>query len=282
MMNQQILASRLAGLPLGGIRYYESIGSTNDAAADWAEGGAVDCSLVIANEQTNGRGRAGRKWFTYPGTGLAFSLILRPSSKEEKEIDTLTTRFTGLGALAVSQVLQGHYSLPAQIKWPNDVLVNRKKISGILAEAYWNGDRLSTLVLGIGINIATNAIPPDGTLIYPATSLSKEVNHSIDRIALLEDVLAAIIQWRDDLLEDKFHQVWESNLAYRNEWVRILAPSQKEQETGSLYVGRIQGLNPDGALRLKTKTGDEIVLQQGEIPLLDADIQLRPVDSSKI
>jgi BirA family biotin operon repressor/biotin-[acetyl-CoA-carboxylase] ligase len=280
MMNQQTLESRLAGLPLGGLRYYESIGSTNDAAADWAGRGAVDYSLVIADEQTKGRGRAGRKWFTYPGTGLAFSLILRPSPKEVKELNSLSTRFTGLGALAVSQVLRCHYLLPAQIKWPNDVLVNRRKICGILAEAHWNGDRLSTVILGIGINIATNAIPLEGTLIFPATSLAQEAKHSVDRTALLYKVLAEIIRWRADLLDEKFLQAWETNLAYRDEWVRITVSNQQEHVPDLLYTGWIQGLNPDGTLRLQTQSGDEIVLQQGELSQLEDDIQLRPVDRS--
>ncbi len=280
-MNQHTLEFRLADLPLGGIRYYESIGSTNDAAADWVEKGAVDYSLVIADEQTRGRGRAGRKWITYPRSGLAFSLILRPSLEDVRELVSLSTRFTGLGALAVSQVLQNQYSLPARIKWPNDVLVNRRKICGVLAEAQWTGARLSTVILGIGINIATNSIPPEGTLIYPATSVEQQLEYSVDRTTLLHHVLGEIIEWRPHLLHEKFLRTWETNLAYRNEWVSITVSNQQEQISKPLFVGQIQGLNPDGALKLRTDSGDEVFVQHGEIPVLDSDIQLRPVDRSQ-
>jgi BirA family biotin operon repressor/biotin-[acetyl-CoA-carboxylase] ligase len=121
-MDQLSLQKRLSDLPLGEIRYFEQVGSTNDLALDWANQSAPDFSLVIANEQTAGRGRAGRKWSTPPNSGLALSLILHPSTTEQAS----PLLFTGLGALGLVQALK-KYSLPAQIKWPNDVLLNGKR-----------------------------------------------------------------------------------------------------------------------------------------------------------
>jgi BirA family biotin operon repressor/biotin-[acetyl-CoA-carboxylase] ligase len=277
-MNQQTLEHFLAGLPLGGIRYFDSVGSTNDAAAEWAEEEAADYSLVIADEQLRGRGRAGRKWITQPGSGLAFSLILRTSSQENLFLTSLSTRFTCLGTLAVVQVLRDHYSLPAQIKWPNDVLINRRKVCGVLVESHWVGDQLSSVILGIGINIATHGIPQDGALIYPATSVEQELDYPVNRITLLCQILSEIIRWRPHLLAEIFLQTWEANLAFRDEWVQVTVSSGRKQVLETSYVGRILGLKPDGALRLRTDSGDEIFIRHGEISQPDGDIRIRPVD----
>src|SRR5512138_2076692 len=101
-MNQNDLKKVLSKLPLGDVRYFDSIGSTNNEALAWATSGAKDLSLVIADEQTAGRGRLDRKWFTPKGTALAFSLILRPTADEKAHL----TRMVGLAALAVADALQ--------------------------------------------------------------------------------------------------------------------------------------------------------------------------------
>src|SRR5664279_6508775 len=113
------LQSILTGLPLGGLRYFDSIGSTNDDALAWARAGAPDFSLVVADAQTAGRGRLLRRWITNPGSALAFSLVLRPSTQESECLP----RFSPLGAVAVRQALADLFGLPAEIKWPNDVLL---------------------------------------------------------------------------------------------------------------------------------------------------------------
>ena len=118
-MNQNELKKSLSKLPLGDIRYFDSIGSTNDEALAWAATDAPDLSLVIADEQTAGRGRLDRKWFTPKGTALAFSLILRPTAAERPHL----SRTVGLAALAVADSLRTR-GLAAQIKWPNDILIS--------------------------------------------------------------------------------------------------------------------------------------------------------------
>ncbi|MGE5072265.1 MAG: hypothetical protein ACM3MF_02470, partial [Anaerolineae bacterium] len=101
-MNEHEIKAALAGIPLGGLRFFQSTRSTNDEALDWAASGAKDVSLVMADEQTAGRGRAGRQWFTPPGTALAFSVILRPTADER----AFPARITGLAALALIQACQ--------------------------------------------------------------------------------------------------------------------------------------------------------------------------------
>src|SRR5918996_3412720 len=110
-MNQNQLKKALSRLPLGDVRYFDSIGSTNNEALAWATSSAKDLSLVIADEQTAGRGRLDRKWFTPKGTALAFSLILRPTAGEKPHL----TRVVGLAALAVTDSLRIH-GLVSQVK----------------------------------------------------------------------------------------------------------------------------------------------------------------------
>jgi BirA family biotin operon repressor/biotin-[acetyl-CoA-carboxylase] ligase len=240
--------------------------------------------LVVADEQTAGRGRGGRKWFTPAGTALAFSLVLR----SEAQINQLlkyqnTARLNGLGALAVARVLQEKYQLPAKIKWPNDILVNGKKLSGVLAEAHWLGSELAAVVLGIGINVATAAVPPNDwdTLNphpFPATSVETEMGASLDRWDLLSAVLTELLAWRKRLATPDFLQAWEENLAFKDEWVQVIAPGV----AGSAQIGKIIALEEDGALQIQDQAGEIIPLRVGEIhpsnpPL--GGFRLRPVDS---
>lgn len=158
-MDHGQLKQALKDLPLGAIRYYDTIGSTNREAINWVEKDAPDLAIVIADEQTEGYGRKGRKWYTAKGDALAISLVLRPlfsegsaagpKSKDSSQIASLTA----LGALAVTETLRGDYNLDAKIKWPNDVLVNGYKLAGILAEAVWLGEILAAAVIGIGVNV---------------------------------------------------------------------------------------------------------------------------------
>ncbi|MFN2194988.1 MAG: biotin--[acetyl-CoA-carboxylase] ligase, partial [Anaerolineales bacterium] len=169
-MDQNELAARLASLPIPEIRYFPTVGSTNDLAAEWAARGAPEFSLVVADEQTAGRGRAGRQWHTPPGAALAFSLVLRPQDQPNLDIP----RLTALGSLAVCTALIDDYALPAQIKWPNDVLVNGKKLCGVLVEAAWQAGSIKYAVLGTGVNVAAAAVPQGVSLAFPATDIESE------------------------------------------------------------------------------------------------------------
>lgn len=260
-MDLNTLQLLLAGLPLGQIAYFDVIDSTNEYALRWAEAGAQHLSLVVADEQTAGRGRSGRTWFTPPGAALAFSLVLKP----EDLISDQITRITGLGALAVCQVLQNEYGLKSEIKWPNDVLVNKHKLAGVLVEADWQGDELQTVVQGIGINVARDSVPPRSELHFPATSVEEVLGKPLDRWNLLKEVLEAILGWLPSLDQIEFLESWEENLAYQKEWVRLINEGSEEVE------GLLIGLENDGSLRLELPDGNTKLFQVG-------DIQLRVVD----
>jgi len=276
-MNQASLQKSLASLPLGGLRYFDSIGSTNDEALAWATEGAPDFSLVVADEQTTGRGRAGRRWVTPHGTALAFSLILRPALTPSpfaqhpcgapdygRGESSKPSLFTGLGALALVDALKKR-GLEPQVKWPNDVLLNGKKVAGILVESVWTGDALDTVVLGMGVNALAGSVPPTEELLFPATSVEAELGRPPERAELLQDILSALAAWRPKLSTGELVKAWEENLAFRGEQVRVWQGSEQP------LTGRVLGLEPDGSLRLLSGMRDKIVtVQFGEIHLRPA------------
>jgi BirA family biotin operon repressor/biotin-[acetyl-CoA-carboxylase] ligase len=255
-MNEHNLHKAIADLPLGGYRFLNQTGSTNDAALAWAADGAPDLSLVYAEEQTSGRGRGDRRWFTPPGAGLAFSLILEPLPGEESSIPL----FSGLGALAVCQAL-GKRELHPLIKWPNDILLNRRKASGILAESIWMGEKVDSVVLGIGVNVKPESVPPPEGLNYPATSIEIELGKKVNRLALLRDILEALLHWRPLLMKPPFLQAWENNLAFHGDQVEIRV------EGGILKTGKLEGLEADGSLRLRSTNGQIFMVKFGEVHL---------------
>ena len=268
-MDQSDLERLLKELALGPVRYFAQIGSTNAEALQWADAGAPDLALVVAGEQTAGRGRQGRKWFTPPGAALAFSLVLRGLPHEDQtaggEASARLAHLTALGALAVSQALQQAYNLPAQIKLPNDVLLERRKVSGILVEAQWLGDRLSAAVLGIGINVSPASVPAESELIYPATCVEAVVGREVNRWQLLYTVLEDLLSWRSRLGAQDFLHAWEQRLAFKGQQVYLYAGTAAQGQPD--HQGILVGLDAEGCLKIRTQTGELRTLCSGELRL---------------
>ncbi len=264
-MDQSELEHRMHNLPLSAIRYYDRIGSTNDEAAGWAAEGGPHLALVVADEQTAARGRLNRRWYTPPGTALAFSLILQGQYLVHSQEAVL--QVTALGALAVCDALnQGLSSrVPAQIKWPNDVVAGRHKLAGVLAEAHWQGENLQAVILGIGINIAPDSLPSPERLDFPATCLLDVLGYAVDRWDVLHLVLGKLLGWLPSLGGPALIHAWDQRLAFRGEWVRVSIGLQPPLE------GQVRGLKRDGSLKLQLPGGEERELRIG-------NIHLRPVD----
>jgi BirA family biotin operon repressor/biotin-[acetyl-CoA-carboxylase] ligase len=258
-MNETQITQTLSHLRLGGLRYYESVGSTNDEALVWAADGAPDFSLVVANEQTAGRGRGDRRWLTPAGSALALSLILRPGPVERGQPSLLT----GLAALALVDALST-LGLEAQVKWPNDVLLARRKTAGILVESVWLGDVIESSVIGVGINVLAASAPPDEAVLFPATSIESALGRPPDRLELLRGFITALAGWRERIGSAEFLVKWEQTLAFRGETVQILGGSLAPLD------GRIDGLDPDGSLRLRREDGKIISIRSGEMHLRPA------------
>ncbi|MEM6782953.1 MAG: biotin--[acetyl-CoA-carboxylase] ligase [Bacteroidota bacterium] len=238
---------------------FAALGSTMDEAAAWAAEGAPHGALVTAEAQTAGRGRHGRAWHGTPGANLHLTLVLRP---------TLPRRRWGLLAIAAGLgVLEGvaaHLPEVANrlaLKWPNDVLLDGRKLAGVLVEA-----RSDAALLGIGVNVNEDAFPD--ALAARATSLRRAValgtaRDEIDRTALLATLLLAL-ETRLDALDTDADAVLTAaarRLTGRGDAVTVRAP-----DGTALHSGRVLGLAPDGGLRLDTGTGD-VVVHAGEVTL---------------
>jgi len=258
-MNQSELNKAFSKLPLGGIKYYDSIGSTNDEALAWAANDAKDLSLVIADEQTAGRGRLDRKWFTPAASALAFSLILKPTADEKPHL----SRIVGWAVLAVAESLRTRHLTP-QIKWPNDVLVTGRKVAGILVESVWSGEDVDCVVIGTGINVLNGSVPPADMLQFPATSLEDELGYLPDRVEILFDILSTLIDVRSQLGTEEFLNRWERSLAFFGEQVQVEVGGE------SPVTGQISGLESDGSLRLLNEHGESVTVRFG-------DVRLRPL-----
>jgi len=187
--------------------------------------------------------------------------VLRPD-----QLDLISPpRITGLGALAVCEALQENYGLGAQVKWPNDVLVGDHKIAGVLVEASWLGEELQAVILGIGINVALDSVPPGCELDFPATSVEAALGSPIDRWGLLRNVLQALLVWLPYLDQARFLQAWQGQLAYLHERVRLIRDGKEPVE------GLLLGLGDDGSLRLESPSGEQMTFQAGEIHLRVVD-----------
>jgi BirA family biotin operon repressor/biotin-[acetyl-CoA-carboxylase] ligase len=266
--NQEKLTAALADLPLGGIHYFPRVDSTNAAAAALSDRGAADLTVVAAEEQTAGRGRQGRAWITRPGAALAVSVLLRPPSAAVG-LQRLHTpgRYSGLGALAAVETVRDLYRFPAQVKWPNDILMDRLKVGGVLVEASWEGEKLSQVILGIGLNVREGALPDGAALRYPAGTIAETVGREINRLDLLRGLLEHLLLWRSRLASGAFQHAWERALAFRGQQVILIGENQSEVE------GILIGLAADGSLKLQTGPR-----QIEEFPV--GEIRLRPVDRS--
>ena len=268
IMDEELIRTAVAGLPVTRVVYFSETGSTNDIAQELLEQGTPDGTLVVADSQTKGRGRMDRHWVTTPGSALAFSLALRSPPEERERL----AFFSPLAGLAVCQALVDDYGLPAEVKWPNDVLLARRKTCGVLVEAAWIGDRMQGVVVGIGVNVAPASVPPDHAVLFPATCVERAIveslgpgifNRPVDRVELLAKILRKFFDLRPVMGSPAFLQLWQERLAFRGEIVSV------DPASGVSICGRVVGIDPNGNLRLRKQDGVEINVAVG-------DVRLRP------
>ncbi len=227
------------------IHYYPSIDTTMRRAAELAEQGEPSGAIVIADEQTAGRGRLGRSWISPPESGLYLSLILRPAiAPADAAVVTLA-----LG-LASGRAIGQTAALSCDLRWPNDVLVNGRKCCGILTEMVAEGPLVRYIIAGIGINVNQDALPPE--LAETATSLRIETGCEYSREALLERLLKEADRYLDILIERGPRAVVElfQRASSYAEGKRVVVSNGASQ-----IVGSTAGLTSAGALLLKRDDG---------------------------
>lgn len=254
MTDADNLTKHLDSLGLGAWQYYPVVGSTNDLALEWARQDAPDWALVVADAQTAGRGRGHRRWVTEPGHSLAISLVLRLSDFEVASF----SRLAALGALGLIRALSD-LGLVAKLKWPNDVLLENNKVGGVLVEAYWQAEQLEAVVIGMGVNVSVHSVPPPEVLRYPATAIETVLGASVDRWALLSDIVRGMQAYRTILADDRFIKAWNAHLAWRHEWISFQMTDEQPQ------IVKLMGVLPDGQLSLQTQDGKRIAATAGEI-----------------
>jgi len=227
--------------------FLPSTTSTNDVARDLAARGAPEGTVVVADYQTAGRGRMGRRWLAPPGTALLCSILFRPDAPAHR-----TTDLTTIVALAAADAIQQTAGLTVMLKWPNDLVVVRpdgwRKLGGLLTETGLSADRLEYAVVGIGINvnIPTEALP---NLSPDATSILAETGQGTDRNLLLERMLEGVAtryeRWQ---MGERPHAEWAARLATLGQPVRVVTAESELQ-------GIAERVDEDGALLLRTPDG---------------------------
>lgn len=259
MFHAQDLLHSLTGLRFGHpVHLFQHIGSTNDHAKQLAEGGAPEGLLVVAEEQTAGRGRTGRRWFTPPGTALAFSLVVRPTLPAAQ-----LSRLTMMAGVAACEAIEQITGSRAALKWPNDILLSGRKAGGILVEGAFKGEALDYAVLGFGLNVSW--APDPAAVDFPATHAQAECSHRIDRLILLRALLARMETWHAALAQPALFNAWQARLLWLGELVSIRAPEGQWQ-------GRAEGVDAEGALLVRLDTGEVRRVLAGDVHLRPAPV----------
>ncbi|OGP71364.1 MAG: biotin--[acetyl-CoA-carboxylase] ligase [Deltaproteobacteria bacterium RBG_13_58_19] len=238
----------------GPIHHFETLPSTNDLAKELGSRNAPEGTLVVAESQSRGRGRLGRDWDSPPGLGLYVSLLLRPPLPP-----TEMPRITLTVAVAVVRALKRAAGVAPGIKWPNDLLVQGKKVGGILTEMETESDRIRHLVVGLGLNVNNREFPPP--LHLTATSLALATGASFSRRLILQAWLEEFEALYDLFLNQDFAVILEEWRQYNVTLGRTVTVRQGPREISGLAL-EVAG---DGALLIRQETGEIVRVTSGEI-----------------
>ncbi len=236
--------------------YFPEIESTNSFALTVAQNDGPEGTIIIADEQTDGKGRFDRRWYSPKGRGLWFSLILKPEVDPSK-----IAQLTLVAAVAIAEAVYKLCGLSLKIKWPNDLLLNGKKVCGILAEAHFDNSN-ACVILGIGINIDMDFSQNEKLDSY-ATSLKAELNEDIDKTRLLSEILLQLETWYEKWLNEgsgPVLTVWrKKNITLGKE---VVVSSFNEK-----FKGLVLDIDEEGSLIVEDEDGKIHKLNSGEISL---------------
>ncbi len=237
------------------IVHYARIGSTNDEARRLALEGTPDGTLVVADEQTAGRGRLGRAWVAAPGEALLFSLVFYPPLQPHEAYQLIM-----LSAVACVEGIAAETRLQPTIKWPNDLLLGRRKLAGILSEACALDQGLYVVVgIGLNVNVDFSAWPE---LAGQATSLAETFGRPLPRLPLLQEILRRIEARYDQLRAGQSpYADWAANLATLGQEVRVTTHE-------GTFEGLARRVDPDGALIIVQADGAERRILVGDVERL--------------
>jgi len=236
--------------------YLRTIGSTNDYALLLAAEGAPHGTLVVAEEQTEGRGRLRREWISYPNRGIYLSILLRNPLPVR-----VAPQSTYIGSLALVKMLREEFGLAATIKWPNDVLINGRKAAGILTETQSDQDYSRFSVMGIGINVNHSKEDMAGHFRYPATSIAIETGFLVKRQRVLLEFLNQFERNYDHFLQKGLSALIpeiEANSGILGKVITVVCGDRE-------IKGKAQGLTPEGALLLIAENESPQIVWVGDV-----------------
>lgn len=236
------------------ISYFREISSTNDEVKKLAEKGYPEGTLVISEKQTMGKGRLGRSWLSHP-TGLWFSILLRPPIPPRD-----APQLSLLAAAALQETLYGEYNIEVKIKWPNDLLVDDKKICGILTEMKGEMDRVNYVVMGVGINVNQDEDDFGRELAYTAASLKMIKGKEMDRVLLLQKYIETLEDFYLDYLEKGFERTRKVCIKNSHTLGNTITIYSGNKE----FTGKAVNLGKDGSLVLNIEN-KEVSFYGGEI-----------------
>ncbi len=224
---------------------FDKMDSTNSHLLRLADEGFPEGTVVVADEQTGGRGRFGRKWESEPLSNLLFSLLLRPAFLERDEVFVLTFS----AAVAVAEALENVAGVRPELKWPNDILLGSGKVCGILLESAFTSDRLDCVVLGIGLNVNQETFPPE--VAAKATSLFSFTGKKYDRDEVLSAILAKFAATYETVRAREFYSVmkrWRDRSAMFGKKIKL-------RQADRIYEGICDEVTDDGAIVIDTGAG---------------------------
>ncbi len=256
VVSAQEIESRLTTAWVGKQVVYEPVvDSTNNKAKRLAEEGAGHGTLVLADQQSQGKGRRGRSWSTPPGTAVAMTVIVRPGMRPEQ-----ASMLTLIMGLAVASACRSLFELDAQIKWPNDIVIGGKKLCGILTEMSAEMNEIHYLVIGTGINVNMEEFPME--IRDTATSLCLELGKKVRRADVIQRCLEYFEQYYDVFMEtenlSRLQKLYNQLLVSRDRQVRVLTP-------GNEYQGISRGINDKGELLVEREDGKTEAVYAGEV-----------------
>ncbi|MEO5333011.1 MAG: biotin--[acetyl-CoA-carboxylase] ligase [Magnetococcus sp. YQC-5] len=230
--------------------YHAILDSTNRAAMALAHNGAPEGTLVLADQQTHGRGRYGRVWASPPGLNLYFSMVLRPAMAA-----CHASRMTLMTSLALVETVIAQGITGVRVKWPNDILVQERKLSGILAEMAADGDRVRFVTIGVGLNVngTSDLYPPE--VAGRAVTLAELLQKNVARDEILAEFLLHFERWYRRYHQEGFTPVrhaWLKFARLEGRQVRVVLPADTQQTT---LVGEAVEMDENGFLLLKQENG---------------------------
>ncbi len=241
------------------IRSFRELPSTNLKASELARGGAPEGTVVTARGQSSGRGRLGRRWFSPPGVGLYLSVILRPPLEPEQ-----AARLSLVGGVAAAEAIERATSLSPSLKWPNDILIGRLKVGGLLSEGAGGGKRLDYLILGVGINVNTDTHQFPEELKGRACSLKMAAGWALDVGLLRDEFLHSLNHWYGIFLRGGLKELtpqWRRRSAIDGINLRVRWGDQNLEGLG-------RGIDEKGLLILESPDGELHSIASGEVEFL--------------